>query len=330
MELCTTLPNWANPAVLVALEFNDGLATFCVALIAAWATIDPPSLFAVTAGQVDTFQTGTTAGWTDGHGGDNVANIATGGPAGTGDRYLQVSSGSFDLESHLITFNQSQWLGNYVTTKVVGLKMDLKNFGTAGLPMRIAIREGSAGSGTPGYSSTTAFTLPNDGLWHKSVFFPLAASTMTAINGPKPFATDSASVLDFRLLSSTAPSTIGDALNARFGADNITAIPLGDYNFDGSRNKTDIQTLTTALVDLNAFKATSPLSNSNLLVVGDLNADGKITNADLQSLLTLIKTSGIVGSAAVVSPVSEPSSAMLAAAAGMLLGLCMHSRRKSK
>ncbi len=306
------------------------LRAFCVASIAALATIDSPSLFAVTAGQVDTFQAAGTAGWTDGHGGDNVLNIVTGGPVGTGDRYLQVSSGSFDSESHLITFNQSQWLGNYVTTKVVGLKMDLKNFGTAALPMRIAIREGSAGQTTPGYSSTTAFSLPTDGQWHKSVFFPLAAGTMTAINGPKAFATDLASVLDFRLLSSTAPNTIGDALNARFGVDNITAIPLGDYNFDGSRNKTDIQTLSTALVDLNAFKATSPLSNSNLLVVGDLNADGKITNADLQSLLTLIKTSGIVGSTAVVSPVPEPSSAVLAATAGMLLGLCMHSRRKSK
>jgi hypothetical protein len=306
------------------------LRAFCVASIAALAAIDPASLFAVTAGQVDTFQTGTTAGWTDGHGGDNVANVATGGPAGTGDRYLQVSSGSFDSESHLITFNQSQWLGNYVSTKVVGLKLDLKNFGTASLPIRIAIREGSAGSATPGYSSTTAFTLPNDGQWHKSVFLPLTTSTMTAINGPRPFATDLASVADFRLLSSQAPSTIGDGLSARIGVDNITAVPLGDINLDGSRNKTDAQTLATALSDLNAFKASKPISNSDLLAVGDLNADGKITNADLQSLLTLIKTSGIVGSAAVVSAVPEPSSAVLAATAGMLLGLCMHSRRKSK
>ena len=110
-------------------------------------------------------------------------------------------------------------------TKVAGLKMDLKNFGTASLPIRIAIREGSSGSGTPGYASTTAFSLPNDGQWHKSVFFPLTASTMTADQQPKTFATDLASVLDFRLLSSISPSTIGDSFNARFGVDNITAVP---------------------------------------------------------------------------------------------------------
>ena len=201
------------------------LRVWHLALTAAVMSGLTETAFAVVAGQVDTFQNGTTAGWTDGHGGDNVANIATGGPAGTGDRYLQVSSGSFDSESRLVSFNQSQWLGNYVSTKVAGLTMDLKNFGTTSLPIRIAIREGSSGSGTPGYASTTAFSLPNDGQWHKSVFFSLTASTMTPINSPRTFSTDLASVLDFRLLSSISPSTIGDSLNARIGVDNITAVP---------------------------------------------------------------------------------------------------------
>ena len=120
--------------------------------------------------------------------------------------------GSFDSESHLITFNQSQWLGNYVATKVVGLKMDLQELwhgGVADCALPFVKGRGS-GQTTPGYSSTTAFSLPTDGQWHKSVFFPLNAGTMTAINGPKPLATDLASVLDFRLLSSTAPNTVGD------------------------------------------------------------------------------------------------------------------------
>ena len=141
---------------------------------------------------------------------------ATGGPGGVNDKYLQVSSGTFGGSARLITFNRTQWTGNYITAGVAGISMDLRNFGSSLIPIRIAIREGTGGATTPGYASAVAFALPPDGQWH-TAFFSLDAAGLTPINSPQPLATDLANVMDFRLLSSALPSTIGDFMSGRFG-----------------------------------------------------------------------------------------------------------------
>jgi hypothetical protein len=124
----------------------------------------------------------------------------------------------------MITYNDLQWVGNYIAAGVSGISMDLRNFGSSAIPIRIAIREGSNGSSTPGYSSTTAFSLPADGLWH-SAFFSLDAGSLTPINSPQSLSTDLRNVADFRILSSAHPATIGDIISAKIGVDNILAVP---------------------------------------------------------------------------------------------------------
>jgi hypothetical protein len=279
----------------------------------AWVFIVPSLSFAITAGQVDTFEDGTTDHWIDGPNlPSSVANITTGGPAGLNDNYLQVSSGTFGTVPRLITFNQTQWLGNYaqlqnVTAKVVGVKMDLKNFGSAALPIRIATREGTGGAAVAGYASTRAFSLLADSQWHRSVFFAMNAGSLTPINSPLALATDLANVKDFRLLSSTAPSTLGDAINARIGVDNITAIPLGDANLDGARNIADVQAILTALSDVASYKTTLHFADADVLALDDVSAEGKFTNADVQSLIVLLANGG----SGAISPVPEPAGSML-------------------
>src|SRR5262249_18278751 len=128
--------------------------------------------FGITLGQIDTFQEGTTQGWVDPA--FNTSNIANNGPAGAGDHYLQIVSGTFGGGVRLTAFNRAQWLGNYISAGATGISMDLRNFGPNALPIRIAIREGTGNSLTPGYASTVAFNLPADGQWH-SAFFSLSA-----------------------------------------------------------------------------------------------------------------------------------------------------------
>ncbi len=179
---------------------------------------------AITLNQVDSFQ-GITDNWTDGHAGNNVLVVSTGGPSGTGDPYLQVSSGSFGVEPRLITFNQMQWTGSYTAAGVGSVQMELKNFGTSALPIRITIRDVTGGQGFGGYSSTNAFTLPIDGQWHFATF-NLNAASLTAVSSPTdPLAVVLTKVADLRILSSTVPSVTGDQLNARIGIDEITALP---------------------------------------------------------------------------------------------------------
>ncbi len=178
----------------------------------------------VTLNQVDTFQSSKN-NWTDGHAGDNLVVVANGGPNGAGDSYLQLSSGTFGGEPRLITFNQNQWTGNYVAAHINSVSMELKDFGSTSLPIRIAIRNMTGFSGTPGYSSTNAFMLPADGNWHLAQF-KLDTADMTATGpGLPPLSTVLLNVQDFRLMSAAQPAVIGDAISARIGVDDITAVP---------------------------------------------------------------------------------------------------------
>jgi hypothetical protein len=179
------------------------------------------SAFGVVIGQIDTFQDGLD-NWQGGAGGFSVA--PTGGPAGGGDQYLQLSSGASPLPPRLTGLNDSQWLGNFTAAGVTAVAIDLLNSGTTSLSMRVAIREAAGGSTTPGYASTTPFILPPDGLWHRAVF-NLNAVSLTGFNSPQPLSVDLANVKDFRILESAAPSGVGDVVTAQVGVDNVTAVP---------------------------------------------------------------------------------------------------------
>src|SRR3954464_8933202 len=80
---------------------------------------------AVTNGQIDTFQDGTTMGWSNGLPA-NLVNIDTGGPGGAGDRFLTLSAdGTQGHGGRLTTFNLQQWLGNYVAQGITAIEIDL-------------------------------------------------------------------------------------------------------------------------------------------------------------------------------------------------------------
>jgi autotransporter-associated beta strand protein len=188
----------------------------------------------ITVGQVDTFQDGTAENWL---GGASPMNIDDGGPMGSGDAYLQISSGTFGGKNHLLTYNQMQWTGNYTAAGVAGIGMNLRNFGDSTLPIRITIRDSTGGRSTPGYSSTNAFMLPADGQWHTAQFF-LSAADLTAVSPfglpADPLSTVLANVEDFRLLSAAQPAIIGDFVDGQIGIDNITALPAPPVVWTGA------------------------------------------------------------------------------------------------
>src|SRR6516225_5569388 len=97
-------------------------------IAAALLFLMPAVGLAVTFPQVDNFQGGTTLNWTNG-GAPTISNVPDGGPNGAGDSFLQVtSSGIGTGGSRLITFNITQWAGNYTSTgaNVAEVSMDLK------------------------------------------------------------------------------------------------------------------------------------------------------------------------------------------------------------
>jgi hypothetical protein len=310
----------------------QGLAVLLFIALAA-ACVKQAS--AITLGQQDNFEiVGMQDGldnWRNGSGTDpSIVNIATGGPAGSGDHYLQVSSGTFDNQFYrpkLVTFNTSQWIGDYLTPAIGAIAVDLQNFSpadpnTSTLSMRVAFWQGFS----TGYA-TKAYPLVNDGQWHR-VYFSLAQSQMTADGAPDSYANLLSAVngelAQLRILNAQQPVTSGDSGNFRVGIDNVTAVPLGDFDLNGARNSADLQTLLQALTNIPAYKAAHNLSDADLLAFGDVNRDGVFDNADIQALLHLLATNASPG-----APVPEPPAAALVVGAAVCLALyCVRRRAK--
>ncbi len=169
--------------------------------------------------QVDSFQ-GSADNW------NNGIVVSDGGPTGDGDNFLELSSGPMGLKPRLITLNQMQWTGDFAAAGIGSLTMELKNFGTTSLPMRMTIRDVAGNSSVPGYSTTDPYMLPADGQWHLAEF-NLTAADMTAVNPSggtiDPFSYVLMNVAEFRILSSTVPAVVGDMITAQVGIDDITA-----------------------------------------------------------------------------------------------------------
>ena len=172
--------------------------------------------------QVNNFSGGATSNWSNGGGAADPVNVSTGGPAGTGDAFLRVSAtGGGGAGGKLLTYNRAgQWTGNFSTAGVNALSMDLKNFGTTPLSMRIAVQE-SAGTW---YVSTQPVTLAADNAWH-SATFPLTQAGMTSTGGSTPFNTALTRVSEFRILDNPGVDFHGALISSSFGVDNVRAVP---------------------------------------------------------------------------------------------------------
>ena len=195
-----------------------GLVTMVIGVVGIAATVEGAPVLR----QVNDFETGTTQGWGNGGGATDPANVTTGGPAGTGDNFLRITSrGGSGAGSRLAVFNRAgQWTGNYVTPGVNAIEMDLKNFGTAPLVMRVGLQE----SGGSRYASTTPFNLPADGLWHRATF-SLATTGLTRSSGGTSVPTALTRVSELRVIHSTAADFMGDPISATVGIDNVRAVP---------------------------------------------------------------------------------------------------------
>jgi hypothetical protein len=181
----------------------------------------------VVVGQHDDFQDGTTDGWRQGAQATAPyapVNVATGGPAGAGDMFMQFGSkGGSGANSLLTVLNTAQWGSFIVVTydpAVTGMAVDLKNLGATALNVRFAFRDVNSNE-----YCTADFPLPVDAAWHHTIF-SLTNANMTQVNGAsQPFDVALASgVLQARIISAVNPSFDGDPIIATLGVDNIAAV----------------------------------------------------------------------------------------------------------
>jgi hypothetical protein len=182
---------------------------------------------AVTLGQVDDFEDGTTQGWIINllgfGGGTPPANVPDGGPGGAGDSFLLLTSnGTPGPGGRLVAINASQWSGDYLAAGVTGISASVRNLGATDLALRLYFADPTTGSPTNEAISTDAILLPTGGAW-TDVVFPILPDDLTALTGSVEAALSGATQL--RLLHSALAVFPPNAITAQLGVDAISAIP---------------------------------------------------------------------------------------------------------
>ena len=191
------------------------------------------STFAVTIGQLDDFQDGTTQDWTVavGPGGGNPAfppANADGGPAGAGDMFLQLTStGGNGPGSKMVVINQSQWAGDYLGAGVTAISMDVNNMSGLPLDLRMRFEHFSApGPPTGDFISANSITIAPQSGW-QNIVFPISQADLLDINmgAGDNFVTTMSDVGVVRLFHATNPELPPPAIDAMLGVDNVLAVP---------------------------------------------------------------------------------------------------------
>ena len=187
--------------------------------------------FGITNGQVDTFEIGgDVANWA---GGNPIyspppAQVADGGPTGSGDGYLEISVSGF----HLGMNNEAgQWSGDYFANNVSSIEMDVARI--AG-PSDVSLRILLFGPGGTWASTALAPTMTAPGWQHLS--FTLDNANFTYVPGSikvpdgTGLLTDTLANVTEVLIrhdspTPTIPGTHPPHITATVGIDNITAVP---------------------------------------------------------------------------------------------------------
>lgn len=180
---------------------------------------------AVTLGQSDDFQDGTSEAWRIGQTTSVPVNVADGGPAGTGDAYLRFDSGGVGVASRHVFFNWQQWAGDYQSAGVSAVSFDAINLSTSEtLFVRLAVGDAERGSSGTWFTSTDPVALTPGSGW-QSLSLSLAESDLTLTRGGASYSDVLSSVVSLRILSAENVSLQGDQITASIGVDNITAVP---------------------------------------------------------------------------------------------------------
>ena len=212
----------AIPSHYYTIEISLMKTNFCCCILFSLATLfaTSSSARAITIGQVDDFQDGTTQGWKVGNPHPvPPINSTDNGPAGIGDHALLLATNGLPsgAGSRLAADNPLQWTGDYLAAGVKIISLDANNLSGRPVTLRLAA-DGDGGR----FSTTTSFLLPAASGW-QSLLFPVEPADWAAAGGV--LINDTlANLTKLRLLDNVAPSFRGTAGAAELLVDNITAL----------------------------------------------------------------------------------------------------------
>jgi len=176
----------------------------CSFIVTLGALAQPAPAWSITAGQIDDFQEGTTAGW-----GVGVVspvppvNVASGGPDGAGDAYLELTSlGGGGPGSRLAVDNAVQWAGDYIAEGITGVVLDADLFSANPVSLRLGLI-GPGGA----FASATPVVLPAFSGWQLADF-SLDAADLVAVSEGATLNLTLSNVTSLRVFHSAGPPTL--------------------------------------------------------------------------------------------------------------------------
>lgn len=179
-------------------------------------------------GQIDDFEDGTTQNWVINLLGTGApppgalpVNLSSGGPAGTDDNFLRLTSvGGGGAGSRLTALNVMQWTGDYLTSGITAISMDVRNLGTTDLELRLLFEDPMGGAPENIAASTDSIFVPGGSGWTQ-IIFPITPSALTALTGDVNEVLANTTVL--RLFHGPLLAFPGPPSVALLDIDNITA-----------------------------------------------------------------------------------------------------------
>jgi hypothetical protein len=174
---------------------------------------------AITVGQVDTFAAGQLSGW---GGGASPTNVATGGPGGGGDAYLQIRAAGGNLG----TDNSAQWAGDYLSAGVTSLRFEVQNEGANAVALRITVFGPNL---LTAFTSVDEFMLAPGSGWVTAEFALTESALLRTRGGVDDTLAETLADVARLLLrhdpDPLSPPMEQNPVSATLGIDNITAVP---------------------------------------------------------------------------------------------------------
>jgi hypothetical protein len=208
---------------------------FALVLLFCWAVVSATSVYALSIGQVDTFQGDTTEGWTVnllGMGPHPAPPItAPSGPAGGDDRSLLVRAvGGDGPGSRLSAVNfMGQWAGDYLAAGIGAISMDVRNLSAVDLYLRLMFEDPNGGPPENIAFSADPILLPAGAGW-LPILFPIAVSDLQAGLGDVTTAlTNTTALRLYHSFADNFPNPVFpiEPVIAELSVDNIRALGAG-------------------------------------------------------------------------------------------------------
>jgi len=223
----TTSQREPTPFPLHARSSRGIRAGALVALGVAWTT----TASAITVGQLDTFQNGTTLQWVDALNGAispvPPTVVANAGPGGAGDFALRISAtGSVSGPGGRLVANniQARWIGSYTQAGVNGIMLDLRNLSAVDLTIRVGI-DGPAVGTTGGRWVSQGVVVPSGSGWRTLTFSLLPGDLLPGDFAATSATTTLANVAVLRVMHAPVAGWVGAPQAAQMDIDDIEALP---------------------------------------------------------------------------------------------------------